>query len=1183
MAINTERGADQSAFDRALEHFTRSHEPVVVVAESADGSAGPLLEGLPVGVGPVVRATAARATRAKVGCLSDELGLDDLTSGVVVVEDAQWADPTSLGRLQRMVKSPAPPELLLLIAYRPISGEDLYGIEQLAETAERHAVLFRTRVEQADAALPPEVTNPSARDLVLATSLVLQSISVDVAARLLDVSEAEVLDIAEPLVASGLLNETRSGFGATASATLLDAGEARLGHMAGRLATVLEDSGGDSAVVGNLRLASGEPARAYPLLLDASRTASARSAAGEAFHLAEAALQAAADGAVGTDADLGELHLICGRHLRAAGRSSEAAAHLDRATSLLVGPTRIDALGFAAAVADDRQRPQESERILAMAEWEAATQGERAKLGSLGTFHARSLNRLGFAAEADALLAKSEGLLDEEAAPAQRANAQLNRAWILFDRGQVGRAETEFTHLRDSTHPDDHSSLADKEAWRARALFASGRPDEALAAVSAARDLAEKGEVEAPLFLTHLALTEGNLLYGRPADALAAADRVLDLVERQLTAWENVARADRSVALLRLGESDRAREEIAAAIAATPAGADGWRWRSRCQAIEIEIAAHSGSGWRQREAEDLADMLLQAQYYGWAADLMCVIAEQSNDPEVAREALALALQVGNPMMAVRAAHAGRLWKDPAAAPVIRAVRSMADRMPEEWEEEWRLVPGVEEALTAPEPAEDDTGAENAAVLEQALRRAGLAGADVILSPAQRRSRGLVRRRPRRRWTPVQVAAAALGVVAVAALTSVGVAQLVDSPPDVTIVTQVVEDSPATTAPLTLEETELSVPGDFLFGEVPFRGGPARTGVVEVAGPRQVDGMYWEYETTGPIIATPVAYGRNLIVASTDGLLYALDLTSGRRAWTLQTDGRISASPEVATVATGEGQRPALAIVAGEDGVVRARDAVLENTSQAWQSSQLGERITSAPVAAEEMVMVATSDGYVHALSLLGGDEVWRYPAEGEGIGPISAPLAYADGVVYAATQGGNLHLLDVATGTPVCPPVDFGADTVASPVIADGAVFVPSRGNTVFVLPAGQCSGTVAGRLPLYVTDAPIEVAPAIRGDRMYITSGPFLYSIDLTDNSDAWPPSTVDADSVISAAPVVANDTVYFGTEDGSVHAVDAEDGEELWTWRTGNIVRASPVVIDGAVYIASGDGSVYAVGESP
>ncbi|MFP3915499.1 MAG: PQQ-binding-like beta-propeller repeat protein, partial [Actinomycetota bacterium] len=423
----------------------------------------------------------------------------------------------------------------------------------------------------------------------------------------------------------------------------------------------------------------------------------------------------------------------------------------------------------------------------------------------------------------------------------------------------------------------------------------------------------------------------------------------------------------------------------------------------------------------------------------------------------------------------------------------------------------------------------------------------------------------------------------LGVAGVAALTSLGVAHMVvgDLPP-VTVVREVVSaPNTTTTAPGALpparpEETRLEIPAgpEFLSGVVPYRGGPSRTGILEGEGVPRVDGFYWTYETAGPIVATPVAYGRNLLVPSTDGTLYALDMTTGRVAWTLRTEGRITASPAVAN----RGERPALVVSGGGDGVLRAREAVAEIQAEQW-SIPLGTRITASPVVAGDAAFVATSDGFVHAVGLARGNRIWTYPPGEEGVGPISAPLAYHEGVLYVGTERGSLYLLEAANGSLRC---EFfaSAAVVANPILDRGAMYLPTRGNTIFLRPAGTCEGSVAERLPLYGTETAVEVPPAISGDVMFLPSGQFLYAIDLHSNEHVWPASTVDAGSTISAAPVVAGDAVYFGTQAGRVWAVDATSGETLWTWDTGNFVRSSPVVVDGAVFVASGDGNVYALG---
>jgi len=64
-----------------------------------------------------------------------------------------------------------------------------------------------------------------------------------------------------------------------------------------------------------------------------------------------------------------------------------------------------------------------------------------------------------------------------------------------------------------------------------------------------------------------------------------------------------------------------------------------------------------------------------------------------------------------------------------------------------------------------------------------------------------------------------------------------------------------------------------------------------------------------------------------------------------------------------------------------------------------------------------------------------------------------------------------------------------------------------------------------------------------------------------------------------ISAGPVVANDIVYFGANNGYIHAVDANSGELIWKNRTGGVIIASSVVHNGILYIGSFDQYFYAM----
>ena len=64
-----------------------------------------------------------------------------------------------------------------------------------------------------------------------------------------------------------------------------------------------------------------------------------------------------------------------------------------------------------------------------------------------------------------------------------------------------------------------------------------------------------------------------------------------------------------------------------------------------------------------------------------------------------------------------------------------------------------------------------------------------------------------------------------------------------------------------------------------------------------------------------------------------------------------------------------------------------------------------------------------------------------------------------------------------------------------------------------------------------------------------------------------------------IHSSPAVAYDTVYFGSADGKLYAVDAATGTERWEFKTGSWVESSPAVVNGVVYFGSNDGNFYAL----
>ncbi len=58
-----------------------------------------------------------------------------------------------------------------------------------------------------------------------------------------------------------------------------------------------------------------------------------------------------------------------------------------------------------------------------------------------------------------------------------------------------------------------------------------------------------------------------------------------------------------------------------------------------------------------------------------------------------------------------------------------------------------------------------------------------------------------------------------------------------------------------------------------------------------------------------------------------------------------------------------------------------------------------------------------------------------------------------------------------------------------------------------------------------------------------------------------------------------ISEGVLYVGSDDGSLYALDARSGSQVWKYVTEGIVRSQPAVSNGLVYFASDDGFLYSV----
>lgn len=262
-----------------------------------------------------------------------------------------------------------------------------------------------------------------------------------------------------------------------------------------------------------------------------------------------------------------------------------------------------------------------------------------------------------------------------------------------------------------------------------------------------------------------------------------------------------------------------------------------------------------------------------------------------------------------------------------------------------------------------------------------------------------------------------------------------------------------------------------------------------------------------------IIAAPLQVGDVTYVGTADNHLLALDANTGAEMWRFDTEGPVWAQPTY---------HEGILYVTSLDRHAYALDA--DSGEELWQA-ELGGAISAQPVVnpEEELVYVGAYDNALHALDINDGSEQWQVAATNW---VWSAP-ALADGRLYFVDSNAQVYAVDAATGdliwnvaankmrqvagASLSTPETVNGAVQASPVIADGRVYIASEGNRD--------------------------------------TEEGLLVALDADSGEEVWQ-RTVRAP--LFTTPVIVDDVIVvaMNSEEAVLAAYDLESGDAEWTY---------------------------------
>ena len=316
---------------------------------------------------------------------------------------------------------------------------------------------------------------------------------------------------------------------------------------------------------------------------------------------------------------------------------------------------------------------------------------------------------------------------------------------------------------------------------------------------------------------------------------------------------------------------------------------------------------------------------------------------------------------------------------------------------------------------------------------------------------------------------------------------------------------------------------------------------------------------WIFDTGAPLETSPLMEGNTAFITTKDGYLKALDAKTGKVKWSFRTDNptEIYSSPRI--------NNNLILFGADDNNFYAVRSNAALKTYQVKTANPV--RASAFFSADGKITLIGSTDKNLYAIGEK-GVIIWKYNAEAkivnEGIvDKQSVYITSDDGVLHAINLADGLRLWTLALG-----------GKMSTPVVKENTLYVGGSSEGVSAVNLSTHKVQWSYRLRQDV------VAPlSITGNIILVPcQDGILTALDTATQKPAWQFET--GNSLSGGVAVSRKDgLVYFGSQDGYLYAVTLNNGKELWKYKTKGRIRSTPVINNDVIYVGSDDGGLHAV----
>lgn len=211
--------------------------------------------------------------------------------------------------------------------------------------------------------------------------------------------------------------------------------------------------------------------------------------------------------------------------------------------------------------------------------------------------------------------------------------------------------------------------------------------------------------------------------------------------------------------------------------------------------------------------------------------------------------------------------------------------------------------------------------------------------------------------------------------------------------------------------------------------------------------------------------------------------------------------------------------------------------------------------------------------HLYALQAENGVEVWRFPANSEnGLSFYAAPTLAENGDIIIGTYDNQIFSLNPDSNGNQNWVFSNAEDRyIGSVAVGGNDLFAPNADNSLYAITEkGQSRWSFAANDAIWST-------PVSNGEQVYFAAmDSHLYALNVSNGNKLWERDL--GGTVVADLAIDDTGTIYVGTFNQEILAVNGSNGVVRWSSPTDGWVWGGPSVVDGVVYVGDLEGSLFA-----